>query len=118
MTSFAPHRDRRDHARTSVLSPRRARTDAIEPLLDGREACLDGRLELGVGKDIGPVVFDALAHKFADVERIDPASDTGVDHVQDLYSRTLRRHGFDLASETLRQVAPGVHDVRANKAWT
>src|SRR6185436_11338839 len=53
------------------LAPGGAVADAVEPLLDDGEAGLDHRLELGVGEDVGPVAFDALAHQFADVERVD-----------------------------------------------
>ena len=39
------------------------------------EAFVDGGFELRVGEDVGPVAFDALAHQFADIERIDAGGD-------------------------------------------
>ena len=54
---------------------RRTPTDAVEAGLDAGEAGVDRWLELVVGEDVGPVALDALAHQFADVERIDAALD-------------------------------------------
>ena len=42
--------------------PRFSPTDAVEALFDGGEAFVDERFELVVGKDVWPVVFDALPY--------------------------------------------------------
>ena len=58
-------------SRLRKLAPRRPSADAVEALLDRGEASLDDGLVLGVGEDVGPVIFDGLANQFADIKRID-----------------------------------------------
>src|ERR1041385_3266174 len=76
---------------TRALSPRLTLPDLVEALLDLGEASLDGRLELRVGENVGPVVFDALAHQFADIKRIDAAGYSVDDHFCEFGLRAFRR---------------------------
>jgi len=49
------------------LARRLPPTNPVETLFDRREPCFDERLELGVGKNVGPIPLDAFTHEFADV---------------------------------------------------
>jgi hypothetical protein len=52
-------------------------TYPVEPLRDSSEASLDHGLKLDVGKDVCPVILDALPHHFAYI--VAPLGDSGDD---------------------------------------
>src|SRR5262249_48845332 len=80
-----------------------ASPDAVEALLDVGEAVLDRGLEFVIGENIAPVIFDAFAHQFADIERIDTFGDPLPDEFD---ARSFRQSFLDRAGKPLRDVAP------------
>ena len=95
-----------------------APADVVKALLDGGEARFDHRLEFEVGEDIGPVVFDAFADEFTDIEGIYAPGDAFPDHLDLLGDRTLSRYGTERPFEALGKIASRVHDLRADEPWT
>src|SRR5215218_11490209 len=88
-------------------TPRRSSADTVKTLLDRSEPVVDGRFELGIGEDVGPVVFDGLPNQFADIEWIDPVIDTFPKCLDELGARSFcRRRGAKSTCEPLRDVAP------------
>lgn len=63
---------------------RAAPADVVKALLDCGEARFDDRLEFEVGEDIRPVVFDAFADEFTDIEGIDALGDAFADQIDPL----------------------------------
>src|SRR5262245_28118616 len=96
--------------------PRLSSANPVEALLDGGEAVVDERLELGIGENVGPVVLDCLANQFADIERIDTVADPLADHLDAFGNRPFRWWTLDGTRVALREIAPGGHDSRANEA--
>src|SRR5262249_20056789 len=87
------------------LAPRFAFADPGEAALDLGESRLDVRLELAIGEDVGPVVLDAFAHQFADVERVDAALDSFRQLPDPFPARVVGRPLCDRPGEALRQIA-------------
>ena len=81
----------------SLSAPRRSSADAVKTLLDGGEAGLDEAFVLGIGENVGPVVFDGLAHQFADIERIDPVVDPLRERLDELGTRSVSRRRLPTA---------------------
>src|SRR4029453_17508186 len=95
--------------------PRLSSPDTVEALLDGCEAIVDCRLELRISENIRPVVFDAFANEFTDIEGIDAVGDPLPDHLD---ARSLQRCTHDRSRKPLRDIPPRVRDLRANEART
>src|SRR5258708_27749537 len=97
--------------------PRLPSAYAVEALLDRGEALLDDGLVLGVGEDVGPVIFDCLANQFADIERIDAIVDPFLKRLDELGERSFRRRrAADLPREPLRHIPPRIHDLSEDDA--
>lgn len=88
--------------------------NAIEALLDRRKARVDRRLELRVGENVGPVVFDAFANKLADIEWIDAGLDAPA--VPFLRQLNLRQQVVAQALEARGLVPLRGRDLGANEA--
>src|SRR5258708_38506605 len=84
---------------------RGAPADMVEALLDGGEARFDHRLEFEVGEDIGPVLFDAFADEFTDIEGIYALGDAFPDHIDLLGARARSWHGTDRPFEAVGESA-------------
>ena len=61
---------------------RRSAANSVEALLYLGETRVDLRLELSIGKNVGPVAFDAFSYEFADVKWIDPFRHPRVDRLE------------------------------------
>jgi hypothetical protein len=102
----------------TALAPRLAVANAIEALLDGREARLDVGLEFGVGENLRPVVLYAFANEFAHIRRIDAFFDLVGDKLEHLRGPHCGHRLFADMRETRRLVPPRRHDLRADEAGT
>src|SRR3954447_10462147 len=101
------------------LASRRSSAYTVEALLDGCEALVDERFVLSIGENVGPVIFDGLANQFAHIERIYAVVDPFPQCLDELGAGSFcRRSVADSPSKSLRNVAPRVHDLRADDART
>src|SRR3954465_6596357 len=87
-------------------TPRRAPANPVEALLDGGEARLDHRLELGVGEDVEPVVLDGFGARLPAIGRVDALVDPLANRPDRVGDRAGGRRTAELAGEALGQVAP------------
>src|SRR5687767_4789242 len=86
---------------TAASMLRLSSADAVEALLDGGEAIVDHRLELGVGENVRPVVLDAFTNQFADIEWIDTVVDPFPERFDELGARSFHRRAANSAGEPL-----------------
>src|SRR5258708_21403034 len=106
-------------SRLRKLAPRRPSANAVEALLDRGEAPVDHGFVLGVGEDVGPVIFDGLANQFADIKRIDAIVGPVLECLDGIGDRSFcRRQTADLPGEPPRHVATEIHDLSADDART
>src|SRR5215471_14330246 len=96
------------------LPPRLMVADPVEAALDLGKASFDHRLELAVGENVGPVVLDTFTHELAYVEWVNAATDALGELLHPVPVRIVQWRGIGHTGETLRQIAPRVHDVGAD----
>src|SRR4030088_1038288 len=104
-------------SRLRKLAPRRPSANAVEALLDRGEAPVDHGFVLGVGEDVGPVIFDGLANQFADIKRIDAIVGPVLECLDGIGDRSFcRRQTADLPAEPPRHFGPEINALRAEGA--
>src|ERR1700752_2961621 len=82
---------------------------------DAGDALIEHRFELVVGEDVERVLFYPLTHQLADIERIKPARDAALDHLEQRLSRLVERRGLHRPDMRLLQPARGLHDAGADE---
>ena len=70
---------------------------------------------IGVGEDVGQILFDAFADELADIEWVYALRDAFPDHLGHFGERARRRHGLEPLCEAPEEIASGVHDLGADE---
>ena len=93
-------------------------SNSVKSLRDCRESLSHSWLKFGIGKDIGPIILDPLAHQFADIEGVDSGCDGGGSQFGKFANRPVFGETFNASFEPRRHIARRLHDFGADPSGT